>query len=92
VSLREYAEAIIVNYDEKSDFYSKEVLRELCGLVAAITTQVDWILQDIVTRTPDKSMVISVSSDEVDTMKLYSEMVNDWMNRLDKFNVSFKEH
>ncbi len=91
IQIRTYAESIIIGYDEESDYYSKDLLRELCAFVAAVTAQVDWVLEDIVPRQP-KDGVVPVTPEEVDTMKLYSEMVNDRIINLKKYNISFKEH
>ena len=91
IQIRTYAESIIIDYDEESDYYSKDLLRELCAFVAAVTAQVDWVLEDIVPRQP-KDGVVPVTPEEVDTMKLYSEMVNDRIMKLKKYNISFKEH
>ena len=91
VEVRAYAESIVIGYDEQSEFYTKELLRELCAFIAAVTAQVDWVLEDIVSRPPKKG-VVPVTQDEVDTMKLYSEMVNDRILNLQTYNISFKEH
>ena len=91
VSIRTYAESIIIGYDEKSEFYTKDMLRELCAFIAAVTAQIDWVMEDIVPRQPKKG-VVPVTPEEVDTMKLYSEMVNDRIINLKKYNISFKEH
>ena len=91
MSIRTYAESILISYDEDSEFYSKDLLRELCAFIAAVTAQVDWVLEDIVPRQPEKG-VVPVTPEEVDTMKLYSEMVNDRIINLKKYNISFKEH
>tara|TARA_A100001391_G_scaffold204649_1_gene201080 strand:+ start:1398 stop:1736 length:339 start_codon:yes stop_codon:yes gene_type:complete len=91
MEIRTYAESILIGYDEDSEFYSKDLLRELCAFIAAVTAQVDWVLEDIVPRQP-KDGVVPVTPEEVDTMKLYSEMVNDRIINLKKYNISFKEH
>ena len=54
MSIRTYAESILISYDEDSEFYSKDLLRELCAFIAAVTAQVDWVLEDIVPRQPEK--------------------------------------
>ena len=91
MQIRTYAESILIGYDEDSEFYSKDLLRELCAFIAAVTAQIDWVLEDIVPRQPKKG-VVPVTPEEVDTMKLYSEMVNDRIINLKKYNISFKEH
>jgi len=91
IQIRTYAESIIIGYDEESDYYSNALLREACAFVAAVTAQGDWVLEDIVPRQP-KDGVVPVTPEEVDTMKLYSEMVNDRIINLKKYNISFKEH
>jgi len=89
--IRGYAESIILNFEEDEEFYTKEMLRDLCAFVTAVTGQIEWVMDDIVPRTP-KDGVVPVSSEDIDTMKLYSEMVNNRLTKLKKYHISFKEH
>jgi hypothetical protein len=95
MQIRNYAESIILNFDEEClddpDYYTKEMLRDLCAFVTTVTGQVDWVMEELIMRRP-KDGVVPVSPEEVETMKLYSEMVNNKLIKLKKYNISFKEH
>ncbi len=91
MQIRNYAESILLNFEEDEEFYTKEMLRDLCAFVSTVTGQIDWVMEELIMRRP-KDGVVPVSTEEVDTMKLHSEMVNDRLITLKKYHISFKEH